>query len=655
MIVASRLAFRSLCFALLLSTAARAQEAQKPRPQTAGAPVTVSASGTRVRFAAVGPVERMRLEVFDAAGESVFDTGLVPGNLRDWRLVNARGQRLTDGSYLCVVTVRELTGRLTFKQGSILISGGQASLALDGTGRPEQVEPDAALSARTDSEPAAMTIVAHDGTDGQVTSTGGALTFRTGDVLAGKEREQMRVTPDGRVGIGTTAPRSTLDVAGTIRASKGIVFPDGTIQTTGTSGRVDSEGNVTPNAAGAGTQGQLAKWTDNAGTLGDSVVTELNGNIGVGTTAPNSKLHVEGALEIGAASGAGANPTLSNPNNLAGFSQMIFYPASGTNTNMSFTVIPRGTGQANNRAQFSILNTDRVADPNNVEFASFRARGTDFVFGTGKTGTGLNRPIMLAAGFLSNNTTNNGQLFLATNGNVGVGTTNPQGALQIGPGLDQAFKLDPSNGSPNAGFIRFGDKTGWKLHITRSREGSAGPLNTGATGAIMTIQDNGRIGIGTTTPTATLQVNGHIDTNTLAVYNGFVVVLDGQDSQASPTCISNANYRMGYCSSSLRYKIGVTSFTGGLDIIGRLRPVSFTWKGDGAHDIGLAAEEVAKVEPLLAFRNGRGEIEGVRYNQLSAVFINAFKEQQRQIEQLRAELSQLRRAVRHGRRSRRGR
>ena len=56
-------------------------------------------------------------------------------------------------------------------------------------------------------------------------------------------------------------------------------------------------------------------------------------------------------------------------------------------------------------------------------------------------------------------------------------------------------------------------------------------------------------------------------------------------------------------------------------------------------DIGLGAEEVEQVEPLLTFRNANGEIEGVKYNQLSAVFINALKEQQAQIERQKNELS----------------
>jgi hypothetical protein len=64
----------------------------------------------------------------------------------------------------------------------------------------------------------------------------------------------------------------------------------------------------------------------------------------------------------------------------------------------------------------------------------------------------------------------------------------------------------------------------------------------------------------------------------------------------------NASAQIGYCSSSLRYKTDVERFSGGLDIVNRLRPIAFAWKQGRARDIGLAAEEVDKVEPLLTFR-----------------------------------------------------
>jgi hypothetical protein len=60
--------------------------------------------------------------------------------------------------------------------------------------------------------------------------------------------------------------------------------------------------------------------------------------------------------------------------------------------------------------------------------------------------------------------------------------------------------------------------------------------------------------------------------------------------------------------------------------------VTFSWKGDGAREIGLNAEDVAEVEPLLITRNDKGEVEDVKENSLDLVFINAFKEQQKQLE-----------------------
>src|SRR6185295_12638631 len=52
-------------------------------------------------------------------------------------------------------------------------------------------------------------------------------------------------------------------------------------------------------------------------------------------------------------------------------------------------------------------------------------------------------------------------------------------------------------------------------------------------------------------------------------------------------------------------------------------------------DMGLVAEEVAGVEPLLVTHNNKGEIEGVKYDRVGVVLINAVKEQQAQIEDQR--------------------
>jgi len=84
--------------------------------------------------------------------------------------------------------------------------------------------------------------------------------------------------------------------------------------------------------------------------------------------------------------------------------------------------------------------------------------------------------------------------------------------------------------------------------------------------------------------------------------------------------------------ASVDNKTDVQSFSGGLNIIRRLNPVSFKWKAGGGGDVGLNAEEVAEVAPQLVTRNAQGAVEDVRENGLSVVFINAIKEQQKQIE-----------------------
>lgn len=94
----------------------------------------------------------------------------------------------------------------------------------------------------------------------------------------------------------------------------------------------------------------------------------------------------------------------------------------------------------------------------------------------------------------------------------------------------------------------------------------------------------------------------------------------------------NVSNEIANCSSSIRYKKDIENFTPGLDLIKKLRPVSFTWKTGGMRDLGFVAEEVAAVEPLLATHNEQGETEGVKYDRISAALVNAAKEQQTQLE-----------------------
>ncbi len=103
-------------------------------------------------------------------------------------------------------------------------------------------------------------------------------------------------------------------------------------------------------------------------------------------------------------------------------------------------------------------------------------------------------------------------------------------------------------------------------------------------------------------------------------------------------CI-NGSQIVSLCSSSLRYKTNLAPFRAGLKLVQRLQPLTFDWKDGGMHDLGLGAEDVAAIEPLLVTYNKTGQVEGVKYDRLGVVLLNAVKEQQAQIETQQKQLA----------------
>jgi len=112
--------------------------------------------------------------------------------------------------------------------------------------------------------------------------------------------------------------------------------------------------------------------------------------------------------------------------------------------------------------------------------------------------------------------------------------------------------------------------------------------------------------------------------------NGSLVVSTLGSAGTTQICRNSAN-RLSPCSSSLRYKTNINEFSPGLSFVRQLRPISFDWKDGGLKDVGFGAEDVAKIDPRFVTYNSAGEVEGVKYDRLSAAFVNAFVEQQTQI------------------------
>ena len=170
-----------------------------------------------MRFISPTGTCQIRVQILSAAGDSVFDSAWKDGNVLDWAMASP-GQPLTSGSYRCLVMVRDLDGRVSEKEATLIAQDGQVSIeerpGAEGVKSPK------------------VTLLAHDGENGAVVSTGGDLTFRFGNYLAGTDSERMRLTAEGHLGIGTDKPQAPLDVNGLIRTSGGIMFSDGTILTT---------------------------------------------------------------------------------------------------------------------------------------------------------------------------------------------------------------------------------------------------------------------------------------------------------------------------------------------------------------------------------------------------------------------------------------
>jgi hypothetical protein len=152
----------------------------------------------------------------------------------------------------------------------------------------------------------------------------------------------------------------------------------------------------------------------------------------------------------------------------------------------------------------------------------------------------------------------------------------------------------------------------------------------GTGGTRLYIQSGGNVGIGTTTPTAELYINGD-------------VIYTGTASQASDR----------------RLKSNITDLTSSLDKITRLQGVSYnkvvkTGQGPSSTELGLIAQDVQAVFPEVVKETQQYALDaegnptdeevnylGVSYTQLIAPMIEAIKELSAQVTALQAEVDAL--------------
>ena len=88
--------------------------------------------------------------------------------------------------------------------------------------------------------------------------------------------------------------------------------------------------------------------------------------------------------------------------------------------------------------------------------------------------------------------------------------------------------------------------------------------------------------------------------------------------------------------SDEKLKENIVTISNPIDTIKKLRGVEYNWKDNGNKSMGVIAQEVEKVLPYLVSENENGKT--VMYQNMIGLLIEAVKEQQKQIDELRGKL-----------------
>ena len=492
----------------------------------------------------------------------------------------------------------------------------------------------------------------------------------------------MYFEANGNVGIGTTDPLSyagpNLDIQ-----TGGLAINGQAITYYWPSSDTIGIGDV---HSGDGLRDNLVLKTRDQ----DRLFINGSGNVGIGTTSPGAKLEVAGDLKIGGDSNA-TNTRLkisgSDPTN---------------RDNLAFDLVKRDNDEASVRIEF-----DGYSDQN------LHSGGIRFFTRNGHKNEGLSE-----------------RLIINKDGNVGIGTTSPGAKLEV---KSDSIKYSDVNATANSA-------NAWNQHGLKVRSSNnsinfiasntvndrkamiqAGHADSKYANYLSTLVINpfgGNVGIGTTSPSAKLDVNGEIRARGLIQFvdstgsnqsdpyyfyktNGGdgnnqlrLVIQDNSDErfeiwgngcstsggcganpvrshyfQANGKTYHSGNVGIGTTSPSYKLHVNGTAYsTGkagalsdkrhkntvqdldyGLTEILQLRPVSFVWNDEKITDdgmkgvqLGLIAQEVEKVLPeVVLTQEDEAKTKAIKYSALIPPMIEAIKQQQQQIAELQAAIKDL--------------
>ena len=219
-------------------------------------------------------------------------------------------------------------------------------------------------------------------------------------------------------------------------------------------------------------------------------------------------------------------------------------------------------------------------------------------------------------------------------------------------GNSAQFTYNPSTNVLSAGTF---SGSGANLTSIPNSATTATSANTGNT--IVSRNASGNFSAGTITATFSGNLTGNVTgnatsadtvdttaTSSNATY--YVTFVDSSSSSSgetirmSSTLTYNPSTQAFTNSSDERLKTNIVGISGAVEKVQQLRGVEFDWLESGHHSIGVIAQDVEKVAPELVDERDDG-MKGVDYGKLTALLIEAVKEQQTQINELKAKIDEL--------------